>query len=177
MGFHLLVMVESIVFWRELRYLLEGKIHPSLWCCDDTNPIIPKQKYIWVSLFPWSFISFAYLVFHPYPTIYRAPCLKLILGQVWGHWRDSDIANALEGHTLKEGNWQIIWGLYNECCIAEVWTKGSCEKQGLRDEGSWRSFKRWGDPWIGRSLKVRPIYHCGVTQSPPCSSSSFSFNQ
>lgn len=57
--------------------------------------------------------------------------------------------------------------------IGKVWTKGSCEEQGLRGEGSWRSFKRPGDPWVGGGLKVSPIHHCGATQSHPCSPSSF----
>lgn len=33
--------------------------------------------------------------------------------------------------------------------VGKVWTKGSCEEQGLRGEGSWRSFKRPGDTWVG----------------------------
>lgn len=33
---------------------------------------------------------------------------------------------------------------------AEVWTNGNCEEQGLRDEGSWRSFERRGDHGWGK---------------------------
>ena len=49
---------------------------------------------------------------------------------------------------------------------AEVWTNGSCEEQGLRDEGRWRSFERRGDPWVGDDLKVNAIHHCGAIWYP-----------